>query len=537
MISHTKISTFVQCPYKYKLRYIDGLETFPDYSATNPLAVGIALHNGIETDSERAVRVYFDSFPMATDEHIEEAIKLEAVVARCKEILPAGGEFEHKIICGNFIGFIDYMVEVEKGVYDIYDFKYSNNRKGYMESGQLHEYRYYLEQSEDVRVRKMFYLFAPKINIRKGKIESTEAFRLRLRNALAIVRPEIVEVKYDHQKVEKFYLDSIKCRDCTDFVKTPSRLCEWCEYFGYCQKGEETMLLPKNERKTSELLKFKKMWLYGLPFSGKTYLANQFKNVLMLNTDGNIKYIDAPYISIKDTVTVEGRMSRRIYAWDIFKDTVAELEKKQNDFETIVVDLLEDVYEHCRLWTYNHLGIEHESDNSFKAWDFVRTEFLSTIKRLLNLEYNIILISHEDSSKDITKKTGDKITAIKPNVADKVALKVAGMVDIVGRIINDDGNRTISFKSNEVIFGGGRLNLKALEIPCTYEALMGVYEQEAPKPSSNIKPAPKEPVNESVKQEEPKKDEVQVTMSEEKTKEEETPAPATTPRRTRRVRA
>ena len=534
MISHTKISTFVQCPYKYKLRYIDGLETFPDYSATNPLAVGTALHNGIETDSERAVRVYFDSFPMATDEHIEEAIKLEAVVARCKEILPAGGEFEHKIICGNFIGFIDYMVEVEKGVYDIYDFKYSNNRKGYMESGQLHEYKYYLEQSEDVRVRKMFYLFAPKINIRKGKIESTEAFRLRLRNALAIIRPEIVEVKYYHQKVEKFYLDSIKCRDCTDFAKTPSRLCEWCEYFGYCQKGEETMLLPKNERKTSELLKFKKMWLYGLPFSGKTYLANQFKNVLMLNTDGNIKYIDAPYISIKDTVTVEGRMSRRIYAWDIFKDTVAELEKKQNDFETIVVDLLEDVYEHCRLWTYNHLGIEHESDNSFKAWDFVRTEFLSTIKRLLNLEYNIILISHEDSSKDITKKTGDKITAIKPNVADKVALKVAGMVDIVGRIINDDGNRTISFKSNEVIFGGGRLNLKALEIPCTYEALMGVYEQEAPKPSSNIKPAPKEPVNESVK---PKKDEPQITMSEEKPKEEETPAPATTPRRTRRVRA
>lgn len=534
MISHSKISTFVQCPYKYKLRYVDEIQTLPDYSATNPLTVGTALHTGIETSVENAIEQYYGSFPTITDEHVEECVKLEAIINKCRNILPVGGEFEHKIICGDFIGFIDYLIEVEKGVYDIYDFKYSNGRTSYMKSGQLHEYKYYLEKSEGVKVRKLFYLFAPKINIHRGKIETVEAFRTRLRNSLSAVVPEIVEVRYDQQKVLEFQRSAEDCENCCEFVKKPSRLCEWCEYNGYCQKGESFMLLPKNERKPNEMQKYKKMWLYGLPFSGKTYLANQFKNVLMLNTDGNIKYIDAPYISIKDSVSVDGRMTRRVFAWDIFKDTVAELEKKQNDFDTVVVDLLEDVYEHCRLWCYNHLGIEHESDNSFKAWDFVRTEFLSTIKRLLNLEYNIILISHEDSSKDITKKTGDKITAIKPNIAEKVALKVAGMVDIVGRIINDDGNRTISFKSNEVIFGGGRLNLKALEVPCTYEALMGVYGQESPRPAGNIGKAKEMPVNESVK---PKKDEPQVTMSEEKPKEEETPAPATTPRRTRRVRA
>jgi phage nucleotide-binding protein len=225
----------------------------------------------------------------------------------------------------------------------------------------------------------------------------------------------------------------------------------------------------------------------------------------MLNTDGNVKYIDAPCVPIKDEVTVEGRITKRKFAWDVFKEAIAELEKKQNDFETIVVDLLEDTYEHCRLWCYDHLGIEHESDNSFKAWDFVRTEFLSTIKKLMNLDYNVVLISHEDSSKDVTKKSGDKITAIKPNVNDKVALKVAGMVDIVGRVINDDGERTISFKTNEVIFGGGRLSLKALEIPCEYKDLMSVYEgvatveepQRKPKaePKQEAKPEPVENEN------------------------------------------
>ena len=59
----------------------------------------------------------------------------------------------------------------------------------------------------------------------------------------------------------------------------------------------------------------------------------------------------------------------------------------------------------------------------------------------MNLDYeNIVLISHEDTSKDITKKSGDKITAIKPNIADKVANKIAGMVDIVAGGKNTCGN-------------------------------------------------------------------------------------------------
>ena len=152
----------------------------------------------------------------------------------------------------------------------------------------------------------------------------------------------------------------------------------------------------------------------------------------MLNTDGNIKFVDAPYIHIKDEVKVEGRMTKRTAAWEAFKDVVAELEKKGNTFKTIVVDLVEDLYEYCRVYMCGQMGITHESDDSFKAWDKVRTEFLNTLKRLVNLEYeNIILISHEDTSKDITKKGGDKITAIKPNLQEKVANKVAGMVDLV----------------------------------------------------------------------------------------------------------
>lgn len=292
------------------------------------------------------------------------------------------------------------------------------------------------------------------------------------------------------------------------------------------------MVLPKNERRNVETIDKKVIWIYGAPFSGKTYLANEFPDPLMLNTDGNIKFIDAPYISIKDIVTVEGRITKRQLAWDVFKETIAELEKKQNDFKTIVVDLVEDTYEHCRLYMYDKLGIEHESDDSFRAWDKVRTEFLSTIKKLMNLDYeNIILISHEDTSKDIMKKSGDKITSIKPNINDKCANKLAGMVDIVARVIAEENKRTLSFKTSEVIFGGGRLSVKANEIPCEYEELIKVYDEAnigTVKTEKKIEEDNKQPVEQTTVETTNTVDEVETATAE--------PAATETPEKKTRTR-
>lgn len=236
------------------------------------------------------------------------------------------------------------------------------------------------------------------------------------------------------------------------------------------------MILPKAERRQVGQTSKRKLWIYGGAFSGKTTFMDSAPMPLNLNTDGNIQFVTMQFIPVKDSY--EGRM--KVLAWENFKKIIDELEKKDNDFKTIIVDLLEDTYESCRLYMYDKLNITHESDDSFRAWDKVRTEFLSTIRKLMNLDYeNIVLISHEDTTKDITKKSGDKITAIKPNIADKVANKIAGMVDIVARVVvEDDDSRTLNFKSNEVIFGGGRLKgISKTQIPLDWEALCEVYDE------------------------------------------------------------
>ena len=51
------------------------------------------------------------------------------------------------------------------------------------------------------------------------------------------------------------------------------------------------------------------------------------------------------------------------------------------------------------------------------------------------------------------------------------------MVDIVARIVADDNDRVLSFKANEMVFGGGRLLTKIDEIPLNYEKFCEVYQE------------------------------------------------------------
>lgn len=519
-IHYSTVAQHGTCPYQYKLRYVDGIETIFDADPQNALVIGTALHRGMETDAETAIKEYYASYPIIDDRHVTEAIKLEYLIQEVKKVVPEG-EHEVNFQTDDYEGTIDLLVPVgeltmeekddiccecdkqdncgyccsghcPKGkyahYYDLYDFKYSNNVDHYMESAQLHLYKYFFEQANPTkRIRKLFFVFVPKCNLRikyKNKTnprdETIYEFRKRCMEDLKQKEVQVKEVIFDYTKITEFLRQAIRCVSDEEYPKNPSRLCDWCNYKDYCEKGIDYMVLPKNERRDITISGKKKLWLYAPPFAGKTTLTDKFPDPLILTTDGNINNVTAPYVYIKDEVTVTGRITNRKFAWEVFKETIEELEKKQNDFKTISLDLVEDTREMCRLYMYDKLGIQHESDSGFgKGWDIIKTEYLSTMRRFFNLDYeNIIICSHEDISKNLTKKSGEQVTRIAPNIQEAIATKLAGMVDIVARIIvNDDNTRTISFKTDNVIFGGGRLNVTGREIPCDYDELMAVYTE------------------------------------------------------------
>ena len=464
------------------MRYLEKLKTLPDDKPDNALYLGTALHTGLEIGVGEAIQQYYSNYPIITDDHINEAMKLEVMIPKAKAMIP-DGQNEVLIDDPDFKGFIDLLVPVgsEGGInyFDIYDFKYSNNKQNYLTSDQLHLYKFFYEKINPLCViRNMYFLMVLKSKCKQIKGEDLLSYRQRLLMDLKTLEPELVPIGYDPIKVIRFLLETKTMLETDTYKQRKGFMCRYCEFQAYCEKGEDYMLLPENKRRNLNATTKKVIWIYGSPFSGKTTFANHFPDPIMLNTDGNIKFVDAPFISIKDEVKKVGRMTERKMAWTSFKEIVAELELKENSFKTIVVDLLEDVYEYCRRYVCNERGWDHESDDSFKAYDIVRVEFLSTLKRLMALDYeNIVLISHLDTGKDITKKGGDKITKIAPNLNEKISNKVAGMVDIVARTIADDNNYVLSFKRNEVIFGGGRLKFKAAEIPLDYQAFCDLYTE------------------------------------------------------------
>ena len=537
-VSFSNIEFFGNCPYKWKLHYIDGLKTIPNWDdASNPLLMGSAMHHGIQFGWEEGVKEYFTSYPIISDSHLDEALKMQILIPKVQDLINLGAEFELKLEDDSFIGFVDYYDRETK---TLLDFKYTSDKNfqnKYLKSPQVHVYKHYMEKLLNLPVENLGYLQIPKIQPRQKKTETQMQFRQRLQDELTKLEPHIEYVEFSQKKVDKFFEDvellekkvekfnkdlELLRKEGKDmsfeseltaktFEKNVTGLCDWCEYKNFCNdKGDfDIMTLPKNERHEVLGVQHKKLWLYGAPFSGKTTLADKFPEPLMINTDGNVEFCTAPSIEIKDMVEDTGRVTNVVLAWDVFKDAVAELEKGST-FKTIVVDLVEDLYECCRLYMYKQMGITHESDDSFRAWDKVRTEFLSTMRKLTNLPYNIVLISHEDASKDITKRSGDKITSIRPNINEKVANKLAGMVDIVVRVTAIDGDYRLSFKADEVVFGGGRINPPKKEIPNDYGILMSVvYGEKSESAEATTGPATAEaaPVQESDPVEEKKVEE------------------------------
>lgn len=501
--SHSRVETHLSCPYKYKLRYVDKLKTIQAPNADDPLIVGNTIHLGAEKDLQTAIKWYYDNYPIISDRHIEEVMKFEYFIPKIHELLANIDVYrkEFKINHYRFIGIVDLITKNEDGTVDVFDYKYSNNYEKYSESPQLHLYKYFLEEA-GFKVRKLGFIFIPKISIKQKKEESLYQFRKRLQEELKNSKIKIMEVKYDASKVIKYMNNIINIIEDVEYKKNPSGYCSWCEYENLCLKGEDVdMQLPSIERRDVHKARKRKIWVYGPAFSGKTTMLDDAPNPLNLNTDGNIEFVTMPYVAIKDEVTVNGRITNRKFAWEVFKDTISELEKKQNDFKTIIVDLLEDTREMCRVYKYDQLGIEHESDSGFgKGWDIIKTEYLSTMRRFFNLDYeNLVVVSHEDVSKDITKKNGQNITRIAPNIQDAIANKIAGMVDIVARVVvEDDDSRTLNFKTSEVIFGGGRLKgISKTSIPLSWGELMKIYDEankgkkEAPKEEKQTEDKPR----------------------------------------------
>ena len=244
-MSYSRVECYAKCPFQYRLKYRDELKTYPSYDPQDPLIVGNAFHMAIETSPEQSVEWYKNQYPIITDLHIEECMKLLKIAKLAKTIvmgMSAGVTpiFEYGVYDEEYswVGYMDCLIPRGNGRYTLLDFKYASSVDRYTTSPQLAIYRHMLKRL-GYEVIDMYFLVAPKINIRRKKDESDEEFRRRLQDEIDSYTAEdihLIRPTIDGTKAVREYINLMKeIRNTDDFPRKQSNLCNWCQYQRYCE--------------------------------------------------------------------------------------------------------------------------------------------------------------------------------------------------------------------------------------------------------------------------------------------------------------
>lgn len=242
--SYSKVECHNSCAYKYYLRYIKKVEVEPDQSANNPLYLGTAIHEGIEKRSiDAAIESYKKNYSELTEANEFEIEKLKTILPKAIAEIPEG-EYEKCLRDPDgFVGYIDLLVEVEPGVFDLYDFKHSNNVERYKNSSQVSVYKYYFERITGNKVRNIYYVMIPKYM--DTLTESSDIQKLnegleKYKND-SVITFELIE--YDKKKVGYFFAHKVLMEKDTNFPRRKTRGCAWCEYKDICEGDQNEQIV------------------------------------------------------------------------------------------------------------------------------------------------------------------------------------------------------------------------------------------------------------------------------------------------------
>jgi len=244
-ISHYKISTFLQCPLQYKLRYVDFLGA--RYKKNWPfLVMGHAVHRALadffrlENLEERTPEKLKDLlrenwrkedrsvFKNREEERRWGMAALSMLDNYCNmgdlKARPAFVEETVEVAVSDFLllGRIDRVDEVAPGYFEVIDYK---TGKAVPTQRDLDKD---LQMTIYATIAKHHYGFIPSRltadYLREGVSIATTRTAEDIAEGIEEIRRIIAEIK-----------------SCRDFAARPGRLCSWCDFLEICEAGSEAI--------------------------------------------------------------------------------------------------------------------------------------------------------------------------------------------------------------------------------------------------------------------------------------------------------
>lgn len=162
-----------------------------------------------------------------------------------------------------------------------------------------------------------------------------------------------------------------------------------------------------------------KMVLYGEPGTGKSVFALGAPKPFFITTDGNYEWLEDFGAKEEDHIQVS--------TWSEAKKA---FNNDYEEYETIVVDLAEDLFKWCEYEFCKKNKLDHVSDIGFgKGYDITRNEYYVEISKLLAKDKNVILLMH---GLTVVEKDRRGVEHTKYTPTNRIPDKVIDMIE--GRV-------------------------------------------------------------------------------------------------------
>lgn len=183
-----------------------------------------------------------------------------------------------------------------------------------------------------------------------------------------------------------------------------------------------------------------------------------------------------------------GVMAQPMNSWGDFKKALTELRdpEVQEMFETVIIDTADIAYSYCEKYICSR---ESDQKNTYeniadipygKGFSMAQDEFDTCIRKILQLNYGLVLISHS-TEKTFTNEKGQEVSKIVPTLDKRARLVCERTCDIIGysrSIDTDDGNKTILFMRGTPRFvAGSRFRFTPDFIEFSYDNLVNAIAE------------------------------------------------------------